>query len=186
MDKPSHAAPRPDVWLPADAGDIGDFKALIARKTQQADAPQAVEIAHNIPVYNATLVSAAASQQNTRLALLAEWNTVFDTGPGVLAIRGALKPDTVDRATTLFEALITKEKEEGTGAGDHFAKPGANDRVWNAAQKHCLADPESFAAYYANDTIAMASTAWLGRGYQLTAQVNRVNPGGAAQTAPRD
>ncbi len=186
MDTPSHAAPRPDVWLPADAGDIADFKALIARQTTETDAPQASEIKNNIPIYDTNLVSAAASQQDTRLALLAEWNTVFGTGPGVLAIRGALSGEIVDRATTLFEDLIAREKEEGTGAGDHFAKPGANDRVWNAAQKHCLADPENFAAYYANDTIAMAASAWLGRGSQLTAQVNRVNPGGAAQTAHRD
>ena len=186
MDKPSHNAPRPDVWLPADAGDIADFNGLIARETQSLDAPQASEITKNIPIYDASLVSAAASQKDTRHALLAEWNTVFDTGPGVLAIRNALAPETVDRATSLFEALIAKEKEEGTGAGDHFAKPGANDRVWNAAQKHCLADPENFADYYSNDTVAMAAAAWLGRGSQLTAQVNRVNPGGAAQTAHRD
>ena len=32
----------------------------------------------------------------------------------------------------------------------------------------------------------MISQAWLGRGYQITAQVNRVNPGGNAQSAHRD
>ena len=32
----------------------------------------------------------------------------------------------------------------------------------------------------------MASEAWLGRGYQVTAQVNRVNPGGEAQKPHRD
>ena len=48
------------------------------------------------------------------------------------------------------------------------------------------ADPEGFALYYGNPGIALASEAWLGPGYQMTAQVNRVNPGGAAQTAHRD
>lgn len=186
MDAKAHAAPRPDVWLPADAGDIDAFRKLISRETAPEDAPQAAEIVRNIPVYDAALVSAAAARDDTRLALLAEWNTIFDTGPGVLVIRGAVPAEVVERTTALFEDLIAHEKSEGIGSGDHFAKPGANDRVWNAAQKHCLADPDNFAAYYAADAIAMASAAWLGRGFQLTAQVNRVNPGGAAQTAHRD
>jgi ectoine hydroxylase-related dioxygenase (phytanoyl-CoA dioxygenase family) len=92
----------------------------------------------------------------------------------------------VDRATAAFEALIRAQKEAGTAAGDHFAAPGANDRVWGAADKLALADPEAFAAYYANDVLALVSEAWLGVGYQVTSQVNVVNPGGAAQTAHRD
>jgi hypothetical protein len=42
-----------------------------------------------------------------------------------------------------------------TGGGDHFAKPGANDRIWNSLEKHCLRDPENFAAYYGNAIIAL-------------------------------
>ena len=43
-----------------------------------------------------------------------------------------------------------------------------------------------FADYYANDIIALISEAWLGPDYQVTSQVNVVNPGGQAQTAHRD
>ena len=43
-----------------------------------------------------------------------------------------------------------------------------------------------FADYYANDVIALISEAWLGPDYQVTSQVNVVNPGGQAQTAHRD
>jgi ectoine hydroxylase-related dioxygenase (phytanoyl-CoA dioxygenase family) len=43
-----------------------------------------------------------------------------------------------------------------------------------------------FADYYANDVIALVSEAWLGPGYQVTSQVNVVNPGGQAQVAHRD
>jgi len=71
-------------------------------------------------------------------------------------------------------------------AGDHFAKPGANDRAWAAHEKLALADPETFVDYYANDPVALVSAAWLGPGYQLTSQVNVVNPGGAGQTVHRD
>ncbi len=71
-------------------------------------------------------------------------------------------------------------------AGDHFGKPGANDRIWNAAQKLALHDPAVFADYYANDALAVVCQAWLGPRYQVTSQVNVVNPGGnAAGSAPR-
>jgi ectoine hydroxylase-related dioxygenase (phytanoyl-CoA dioxygenase family) len=43
-----------------------------------------------------------------------------------------------------------------------------------------------FVEYYRNDVIALASSAWLGPGYTLTSQVNRVNPGGLAQSPHRD
>ena len=95
------------------------------------------------------------------------------------ALTDALTRSTVD-------GLINREKAQSGGGGDHFAKAGSNDRVWNALEKHCLFDPENFARYYGSDCIAMAAEAWLGRGYQVTAQVNRVNPGGTAQKPHRD
>ena len=179
----SEAAP---VWLDPEAGDAEAFRACVTRETTLGDWPGAVAIERNIPVYAGDAVRTAAERPETRRRLMAEWARVFRSGPGVLAIKDAVDRTAVDTATALFERLILSERESGAGGGDHFAKPGANDRVWNAAQKHCLADPEGFAAYYASDAIAMAAEAWLGPGYQLTAQVNRVNPGGAAQTPHRD
>ncbi|MGI9391854.1 MAG: phytanoyl-CoA dioxygenase family protein [Boseongicola sp.] len=187
MDAKSNSGPRTDVWLNEDTGGFAEFLGHVGRTTTKEDAPQAVEISSNIPIYNGDHVRSVASREETRLTMMAEWNQIFDSGPGVIAIKGAMSDlSVVDSATRVFEALIEKEKEAGGGGGDHFAKPGANDRVWNAAQKHCLANPENFADYFASDAIAMASRAWLGRGYQVTAQVNRVNPGGAAQTPHRD
>ncbi len=82
---------------------------------------------------------------------------------------------------------MIEEQQRGKSArGDHFAKPGANDRIWNALEKLCLADPAAFAAYYANDVIALVSEAWLGPFYQITSQLNVVNPGGEAQVPHRD
>src|SRR6185369_14988959 len=92
----------------------------------------------------------------------------------------------VDRATEAFLAQIEAEKATGASGGDHFAKPGANDRVWGALDKLAVADPEVFADYYANDVIALVSESWLGPDYQVTSQVNVVNPGGQAQIAHRD
>jgi ectoine hydroxylase-related dioxygenase (phytanoyl-CoA dioxygenase family) len=82
--------------------------------------------------------------------------------------------------------MITDEKAAGGAKGDHFAKAGANDRVWNALEKLAVRDPETFVDYYANDMIALVSRAWLGPGYQVTSQVNVVRPGGQAQDPHRD
>jgi ectoine hydroxylase-related dioxygenase (phytanoyl-CoA dioxygenase family) len=101
--------------------------------------------------------------------------------------RGAF-PDrgVVDRTTAEFEAMIAEQRASGTVAGDHFAPPGANDRVWNALEKLALRAPEVFVEYYANDMLALVAEAWLGPGYQVTSQVNVVNPGGKAQVGHRD
>jgi ectoine hydroxylase-related dioxygenase (phytanoyl-CoA dioxygenase family) len=90
------------------------------------------------------------------------------------------------QATDAFDAIIADQRASGAASGDHFAKPGANDRVWNALEKLAVRAPSVFAAYYANDILALVSAAWLGPAYQITSQVNVVNPGGDPQTGHRD
>jgi ectoine hydroxylase-related dioxygenase (phytanoyl-CoA dioxygenase family) len=92
----------------------------------------------------------------------------------------------VDRATAAFEEIIAAEKAAGGGSNDHFAKAGANDRVWNALEKLAVRDPATFVDYYGNELIALVSSAWLGPAYQVTSQVNVVRPGGQAQDPHRD
>ena len=92
----------------------------------------------------------------------------------------------VDRASEAFFTIIDAQRAAGNAAGDHFGKPGANDRIWNAAQKLALYDPQVFADYYANDALAVVCQAWLGPRYQVTSQVNVVNPGGNQQVPHRD
>ncbi len=170
----------PNVWLSDTSGTLDALKALVERDTDKASYPLASAIEQNTVLYTGDTLRSADP-----LELMTELNRVFDTGPGIVAIKGAVSDlHALDQATQIFEAIIDAEK--GTGGGDHFAKPGANDRVWNAAQKHCLANPANFAAYMDTPAIDLPCRAWLGEGYQLTAQVNRVNPGGAAQTAHRD
>ena len=48
----------------------------------------------------------------------------------------------VDRATGAFNELIAEQKASGAAGGDHFAKPGANDRVWGALDKFAVRGPE--------------------------------------------
>ena len=178
---------RRSVWLSKNSGDFSEFIKEIETLKENADWPLAEDIQSLVPIYSGANIDAAAADKTARQELMAEWVEVLTNGPGVIAIKGGMNDlDVVDQATAVFDKLIEEEREAGAGAGDHFAKPGANDRVWNAVEKHCVADPKNFARYYASNSIAMVSEAWLGAGYQMTAQVNRVNPGGSAQTAHRD
>ena len=58
--------------------------------------------------------------------------------------------------------------------------------LWNALEKLAVADPDAFIDYHRSDAVAVACEAWLGPRYQLTEQVNVVNPGGEAQHPHRD
>lgn len=175
------------VWLTEDACDLNDFRALAEKTTALADYPSASAVEKNVLIYDSHKVIEAASTPEGRRAILAEICEAFGIGPGVVVFKHAYE-DTgiIDRASTIFDEIIEEQHRSSTGGGDHFAKPGANDRIWNSLEKHCLADPENFARYYGNAIVALASEAWLGPHYQMTAQVNRVNPGGAAQSAHRD
>jgi ectoine hydroxylase-related dioxygenase (phytanoyl-CoA dioxygenase family) len=178
---------RPSVWLNADSGDFETFRQIVSQTANPADTPLASAVVRNIPIYDGVQVDAAALQPARHQALMEEWAHVFAHGAGILVIKqGVADHSVIDRASAVFDQIIADEKRAAKGGGDHFAKPGANDRIWNSLEKHCLADPANFAAYYSSHGIALASEAWLGPAYQMTAQVNRVNPGGAAQTPHRD
>ncbi|MEX3008709.1 phytanoyl-CoA dioxygenase family protein [Hoeflea sp. TYP-13] len=175
------------TWMKAGSGDFEAFKALVGQTAQKDDWPFASAVVNNVLIYDGDAVRKLAQSPENRLELMAEWVEVFLSGPGVIVIRHAIQDKSViDEASATFEAIITEQRRTNEGGGDHFAKPGANDRIWNAAEKHCIASPENFARYFGNVAIGLVSRAWLGDGYQVTAQVNRVNPGGAAQTAHRD
>ncbi|OCP10274.1 MULTISPECIES: phytanoyl-CoA dioxygenase family protein [unclassified Ensifer] len=175
------------VWLTQDACDIEAFRAEVERRTDLSDYPYAKGCEKNVLIYDSADLIAASSDAEDRRAVLAEICEVLATGPGVAVFKGAFADRTaIDVASGVFDAIIEEQHRTNSGGGDHFAKPGANDRIWNSLEKHCLKAPENFAAYYGNAIIALVSEAWLGPNYQMTAQVNRVNPGGAAQSAHRD
>ncbi len=167
--------------------DLDEFKVLTSQNLLAETVPFAASVEKNVPVYDMQALRPLLEQPDTRRTLLAEWAWVLDKSAGVIALKGAY-PDTsiIDRATDVFRQIIELERQSGAGEGDHFAASGANDRIWNALQKHCLRDPEGFALYFGNTAISAACEAWLGPNYQVTAQINQVRPGGKAQQAHRD
>jgi ectoine hydroxylase-related dioxygenase (phytanoyl-CoA dioxygenase family) len=183
------SAPNSDrkVWLTQADCRLDDFRRVVERSTDLARYPHAKAVQLNVPVYEGADIRAAASDEAGRKALMAEWADAMMHGPGIVIFKRAFEDAAiVDAATAQFEAMIADQHASNSNAGDHFAKPGANDRVWNALEKLCLRDPGVFARYYANAAIALVSEAWLGPSYQITSQINVVNPGGAAQSPHRD
>lgn len=169
------------AWIDESDCRLDDFRAEVSRHTDLADYPLASDVRSNVPVYSAATLDSADRQ-----ALRTELIAALSDGPGVVVFEGALAHDVVDRASTAFAALIDAQRAAGGAVGDHFGEAGANDRIWNAAQKLALHAPDVFAEYYAADALAVVSEAWLGPRYQVTSQVNVVNPGGRAQVPHRD
>lgn len=147
----------------------------------------AAETVDHVPVYDCRELGAALEDASRRADLQAEWANVLHAGAGVLVLK-RVYPDTapVDAATAVFESIIREEREAGIAAADHFAKAGANDRIWNAQEKLCLRAPSVFASYFARPALVAMAQAWLGPHFQVTSQVNVVRPGGQAQQAHRD
>ena len=163
---------------------IDDFVAIIEQPTPTPELASRLE--QRVPIFEASrlrdVITDAASQRAVRDVLA----DVLDRGAGIFVIAGAFDHDVIDRASAAFQAMIDQQHREGRAVGDHYAKPGANDRVWNAIEKLAVSAPDVFVDYYANDMVALGSLAWLGPGYQISSQINVVNPGGEAQRPHRD
>jgi ectoine hydroxylase-related dioxygenase (phytanoyl-CoA dioxygenase family) len=175
------------AWLRPEDCRLDDLLEVLADETRLDDYPHAAHVEQQVLVYDALALRAAVIDPSLRRDVQAELARALSTGPGIVVLAGAFDDHgVVDRATAAFNRMIDDQRSRGAAAGDHFAKPGANDRVWNALEKLAVLDPEGFVAYYANDLVALVATAWLGPGYQVTSQVNVVNPGGEGQTVHRD
>ncbi|MEU1027190.1 phytanoyl-CoA dioxygenase family protein [Streptomyces mirabilis] len=175
------------TWLTEADCDLEVFRSLVEQRTDPADHPSAERVEQNVPLYDSDRLRSLAISPEGRRSVQDELVRALSDGPGIVVLKGAF-PDAavVDAASEAFRALIEEERASGTARGDHFAKPGANDRVWNALDKVAVRAPEVFADYYANDILELIAEAWLGPAYQVTSQVNVVNPGGAAQNVHRD
>ena len=174
------------VYTAADCR-LDDLVAVMASLPVAGQYPHAVGIESGAVVYDGPATVAAVADPVRRREVLAEVaHALGFEGPGIVVLRHSVEADTVDAVSDAFREMIAEQHASGAVAGDHFAKPGANDRVWNALEKLAVMRPSAFADYYASEVIALVSEAWLGPWYQVTSQVNVVNPGGQAQSPHRD
>jgi len=176
------------TWLGSESCSLSEFRVSLESLPDTDTYPLSDSIEEKIPLYGADTIARAVSDEQLCFDLMAEWNQIFADGAGVVCIKNAYSDlSLLDHVTDQLLRIIETEKAEKTSdGGDHFAAAGANDRLWNAHEKLCVAAPELFARYNANPLIPIVSQAWLGPYYQGTAQVNVVHPGGKAQTCHRD
>ena len=160
---------------------LDDLRGMVEQETSLDSYPRATTVSGNALIYEAD--SLDFSDEKALRALETEWAHALLHGPGLVAITGAFSDvGAVDDVTAAFNKIIAAEAAGGTVAADHFAKAGANSRIWNAFEKLALHDSVAWTRYYDNDVLAAICRAWLGPGYQITSQVNVVHPGGEAQS----
>ena len=169
------------AFVTSEAVRLADFSRICAQRANVEDYPLSAEVVSNVPIYQARTL-----RNSERLVVMNELHQLFRDGPGVMVVRGAYEDlEVVDRHSRVFETIFAQEAARGVAA-DHFAKAGSNGRIWNSLQKAALESPASFVEYYANPLLGLIAEAWLGPGFQVTAQVNVVHPGGQAQQPHRD
>ena len=156
-----------------------EFDRLCRQQTDSRAYKNASEVIEKVVVYDRSrLIESVAPNLKSELAMC------LKAGPGVFLVRGAYDDlSIIDRCTSLFSQIAAEESADGKRRGDHF---GSNQRIWNSLQKTCIADPELFVQYYGNTVLRIASEAWLGPNYRMTAQMNNIKPGGTAQSSHRD
>ncbi|TEA12197.1 hypothetical protein C8034_v006448 [Colletotrichum sidae] len=173
------------LFSDADSADLESFKTLCSQRATPDEYPLAASIEKNIPIYELPLFSDLSQSQKSDLQ--DEWYRVLISGPGVFVTKGLFRDKALlDSVNKAFATIIDEEKKTGTAKGDHFASAGKNDRIWNSFSKHGLTDPASFVKYYSNPYLGLISSAWLGPGYRITAQVNNTKPGASPQVCHRD
>jgi len=158
---------------------------FIASLESDCEYPLAVRIEHQVPIYDGNQLRNFNSEQMA--AVRREWAECWLHGAGIIVISAFYdEADTVNAMTRSMLRLLEIEQRDKNAIGDHFAGQGANKRLWNALEKTAVENPQTFIDYYQNPLLGAVSEAWLGPGYQVTAQVNLVPPGASAQEPHRD
>jgi len=159
------------------------FKELCQQETNQKDYPLSQSIVNNIPIYKGDDLRDSIEEDISH-KYKDEFTNIFEHGPGVIVIKNFFdNKNDIDKMNLVFDELLQKQ---GKGAGDHFAKEGANGRIWNVFEKSAMHDADTFIQYYKNPLLQMVAQSWLGPNYQVTTQLNVIYPKGQAQQPHRD
>ena len=155
-----------EVFLSYDSCRVEDFEKIIKKKLDPNLLSHFSEIKDNIPIYNMKLLREKLHDKDERLSLMSEWAYVLSQSSGVLVLKNTYDDcSSIDDATKIYEKIIIEEKEKNIGGSDHYAKPGANDRIWNSLQKLCQKDSFVFAKYFGNEVISAVCESYLGPAY---------------------
>ncbi len=167
--------------------DLFEFAEICSQEVTPNRFSFAATVFEKVVIYDGERLLEGMRDPDAEKVLKSELYDCLYAGPGVFVVRGFYRDlEIVDRSSHVFSQIIADERVTFGTVGDHFAESGANERIWNSFQKVCERDVLTFIDYYKNPLFALVAESWLGPGYQITAQVNIVKPGGEAQTAHRD
>ncbi len=162
---------------------LSDFINSLQDNTPEQAYAHASGRAHGIPLYDGD--SLRAMSRGELITVKQEWAECWLKGAGVIVIKEFFaNKHVVEAMSSVMFDLLDKEQRDKNPTGDHFAKQGTNQRIWNVLEKSAIENPKVFIDYYSNPLLGAVSEAWLGPGYQVTAQVNLVPPGGSAAQEP--
>jgi ectoine hydroxylase-related dioxygenase (phytanoyl-CoA dioxygenase family) len=162
---------------------LSAFNELCQQKIELDSYPLAQSIENSIPIYEGKTLR-LSFESNMTQSYKNEFTHIFNHGPGVIIIKDFYdNKNDIDQMNQVFNVLLN---QKGKGAGDHFAKEGANGRIWNVFEKSAIYDPSCFIQYYKNPLLQMVAQSWLGPNYQVTTQLNVIYPQGKAQQPHRD
>mgnify|MGYP003422811075 CR=1 FL=1 len=87
-------------WLRAADAHLDDLRSVLDQRTDAADCPHAARLLNDVPVYDCEALRARLSQGGDfQRSLMAEWAWVWEDGPGILVLQGALSTPVVDAVT---------------------------------------------------------------------------------------
>ena len=100
------------------------------------DLPCATSVEKGVVVYDCSTLE-LPSQGGSALEI--EIARVLMDGCGIVVFKNAMDHAHVDAVSASFRKIIESASSHG---GDHFAKAGANDRIWNALEKLAVTNPK--------------------------------------------
>lgn len=162
---------------------LADFITSLKDNTPENTYKNTLKTEYDIPFYDGNKLHLMEREELNLVQQ--EWVECWKNGAGVFIVKDFYS-DThvVDDMSGVIYKILEDEAQAETAVGDHFAKEGANRRIWNVLEKSAVADPRAFINYYSNPLLGAVCKAWLGPGYTMTAQVNLVPPGSARAQAP--
>lgn len=162
---------------------LKDFVESLNNNASNPPLMSSVQFEHNIPIYDGHALRSL--DESKLLSIKQEWADCLQNGAGVLTIKNFYEnPQVVKEMSQVMLAILEKETREKDHSGDHFAKQGSNQRIWNVFEKSAVENPQIFIDYYSNFLFGAVSEAWLGPGFEMTAQVNLVPPNSTVAQAP--
>ena len=176
------AAVRLTHWLRPEDCRLEDLLEVLQTATVLADYPTAARVEQGVLIYVAGTLRDRCADEDGRREVEAELSRAFADGPGIVVIEGAFEAGVVDRVTAAFDGLIA-DPARGRGDGGRPLRQAGRQRpgLERPGEAGRRATPRRSSTTTPTTWSPSRRAAWLGPGYQVTSQVNVVNPGGAGQ-----